>query len=177
MNTALTVRIMMNTQHWERRVEEYESWKDNKYVFLEPVRALNWNSSAVDPRSYTYTPAQERWFEENSIVQKVINHLPNLEFPDMSAQFYFDDGTVVARPNIVTLINNGQTNFNGYNCEAGLKGMFIDWRGKIYLANCQLNGSIGTINEPEKIKWPAGPVVCTKNLCHCASDVVFNKWI
>jgi organic radical activating enzyme len=177
MNTAVTVRIMMNTQHWERSVEEYESWKDNEFVFLEPVRALNWNSSAVDPKSYTYTPEQEAWFENNRIPQKHVYHLPNHNFVDLEAKFYFDDGTVDPKPNIVTLINNGQTNFNGYQCEAGLKEMFIDWRGKIYLANCQIGGAIGTINEPEKVRWPTAPVLCNKNLCHCSSDVVINKWI
>jgi organic radical activating enzyme len=177
MNTAVTVRIMMNTQHWERSVEEYLSWKDNPYVFVEPVRALNWNSGSVNPSAYTYNAEQERWFESNRIEQKIIHHLPNLEFPDMSADIILDDGTVDSNPNVVTLINNGQTNFNGYSCEAGLRGMFIDWRGKIYLGNCQIGGAIGTINEPEKIRWPTGPVTCDKNLCHCASDVVLNKWI
>jgi hypothetical protein len=95
MNTATTVRIMMNTQHWERSVEEYFSWRDNPYVFVEPVRALNWNSSTVDPSSYTYSPEQEQWFEQNAIIQKEINHLPNHVFPDLSAAFYFDDGTDV----------------------------------------------------------------------------------
>jgi organic radical activating enzyme len=177
MNTATTVRIMMNPNHWERSVEEYFSWRDNPYVFVEPVRTLNWNSSAVDPSSYTYSPEQEQWFEDNRITQKVIRHLPNHNFVDLTAKFYFDDDTHVDAPNVVTLINNGQTNFNGYSCEAGLKAMFIDWRGKIYLSNCQIGGAIGTINEPEKVKWPTGPVICNKNLCHCASDVVINKWV
>jgi hypothetical protein len=168
---------MMNPRHWDRSVEEYFSWRDNPYVFVEPVRALNWNSSAVDPSAYTYSSEQEQWFEDNRINQKVIRHLPNHNFVDLTAKFYFDDGTHVDSPNVVTLINNGQTNFNGYSCEAGLKGMFIDWRGKVYLSNCQIGGAIGTINEPEKIKWPTGPVLCNKNLCHCASDVVLNKWI
>jgi hypothetical protein len=177
MKTAVTVRIMMNTQHWDRSVEEYEFWKDNKFVFVEPVRALNWGSNSVDPKAYTYNQEQELWFENNRIQQKHIYHLPNLEFPDLNAKFYFDDDTIDPKPNIVTLINNGQTNFNGYQCEAGLKGMFIDWRGFVYLANCQIDGKIGKINEPENVRWPTAPVLCTKNLCHCASDVVFNKWI
>jgi hypothetical protein len=89
-----------------------------------------------------------------------------------------DDGTVeTLNPNVVGYINSGMTNFNGYKCEVGLKEMFIDWRGKVYLGNCLINGAIGSINDPENIKWPTGPTVCNKNLCHCASDVVINKWI
>jgi MoaA/NifB/PqqE/SkfB family radical SAM enzyme len=177
MNTSVTIRIMMNTQHWERSVEEYLFWKDNPYVLVEPVKALNWNSSSVDPKAYTYTPEQERWFESNIVVGKFKSHLKARKFLDLGATFHFDDGTEVKDPNVVTLINNGQTNFYGYKCEVGLKEMFIDWRGLVYLSNCQIGGVIGNINEPDDIQWPSGPVICNKNICHCTSDVVINKWI
>ena len=177
MNTPTTVRVMMNTKLWDQSIAEYESWKDNKYVFVEPVRILNWNSGTVDPSAYTYSEKQNLWFEQNPVKQKIIHHLNDHIWPDVSADIHFEDGTVDTLPNIVSLINNGQTNFNGYQCEIGLKELFIDWRGKIYLGNCLINGSIGTINDPENIRWPTGPVLCNKNICHCSSDVVINKWI
>lgn len=177
MNTAVTVRIMMHPKHFERAIEEYNKFKDNQYVYCEPVRILDWNSSAVDPSNYTYTEEQLRWFEDNHPPHRYLHHLPDIKFPDLGAQFFFDDDTMDPKPNTVTLINSGMTNFSGYKCEVGLKSLFIDWRGKIYLANCQIGGAIGNINDPDKIKWPEGPVLCNKNLCHCASDVVINKWI
>lgn len=177
MNTAVTVRIMMHPKHFERAIEEYNKFKDNKYIYCEPVRVLNWNSAAVDPSNYTYTDEQLSWFEQNVPTPKFLHHLNHIKFPDLGAEFFFDDGSYDPKPNTVTLINSGMTNFNGYQCEAGLKGLFIDWRGKIYLANCQVNGAIGNINDPQNVKWPIGPVQCNKNICHCASDVVINKWI
>jgi len=176
-NTAVTVRIMIHPQDFERGVAEYEKFKDNPMIYTEPVRILNWNSSAVDPSNYTYTDEQIRWFETTVPKKKYLTHLSHLEFPDMSAKIIFDDDTFDDNPNVVSLINAGQTNFNGYMCEVGLKGLFIDWRGKIYMGNCQINGALGNINDPENIKWPTQAIMCNKNICHCASDVVLNKWL
>ena len=177
VNTAVTVRIMIHPSDFERGIEEYNKFKDIDLIYCEPVRILNWNSSAVDPSNYTYSAEQLSWFEQNIPKHKYLHHRPHLEWPDMTADVILDDGTVDKNPNIVGYINSGMTNFNGYQCEAGLKGLFIDWRGKIYLGNCQIGGAIGTIDDPERVKWPTGPVLCNKNLCHCSSDVVLNKWI
>ena len=178
-NCAVTVRIMMNTSHWERSVAEYNRWVNNPLVLVEPVRILNWNFGAQNPATYTYNEEQLEWFKNTVPPSRYLKHLDHLNIvhPDVaSADFYFEDNTVESFPNIVSLINNGQTNFNGYKCDAGIKALFIDWRGKIYLANCLIDGFIGSINEPDAIKWPTGPITCNKNICHCASDVIISKW-
>jgi hypothetical protein len=79
--------------------------------------------------------------------------------------------------NPVQFINAGMTNFNGYVCEIGLKSLFVHYNGKIALGNCSVGGYIGEIENFEDIKWPTKPVICTKNVCHCSTDVNISKWI
>ena len=50
----------------------------------------------------------------------------------------------------MTYINSGQTNFKGYVCEVGLKSLFIDHSGEIFLGNCCIGGVQGHMDEPDE---------------------------
>ena len=179
-HTRVTVRIMMHPLHWERSVEELYLWEKNPYVLAEPVKILDWGATNTDPRSWTYNKSHREFFDNYKVNVDATKHHNTLDVktPEMSADFYFDDGTLESDyRDVVQFINRGQTNFYGYKCEAGLRGMQVNPRGMIYLANCLSGGYIGSINKPEKIKWPTGPITCDKNICNCASDVLVTKWL
>ena len=86
-----------------------------------------------------------------------------------------DDGTTFNNSYAVTAINNGQTNFLGYECELGLRSLFISSQGEIKRGNCGVGGIIGNINQPDLIQWPSEPVICPYTVCGCTSDVNINK--
>jgi len=181
-NTRVTVRIMMHPKHWERSLEELYWWEENPWVLTEPVRILDWGAANTDPDSWKYTDEQLEIFNTykntHNQAAKDYHSSMDIKIPDMCADFYFDDGSSdIDHRNVVPFINQGQTNFYGYKCEAGLRGMQVNPRGMIYLANCLSGGYIGSINKPEKIKWPTGPITCDKNICNCASDVLVTKWL
>jgi organic radical activating enzyme len=179
MKTPVTVRVMMHPLHWERSLEELKTWEENLYVRAECVRILDWGAQDTDSKSWTYTDEQNDFFNSYVINKNYYPHSVsfNMKFSKLwSSEFYFDDETSVRAVDTVTFINKGQTNFYGYRCAAGLKAMYINFSGMIYLANCQSGGSIGNILDPDNIRWPTTPITCDKNICNCISDVLIAKW-
>jgi organic radical activating enzyme len=176
MNTLTTVRIMMHPEYWDHCVEVHDSFKDNEFVFVEPVRILNW-WGMNNIHLTQYTDEQLEWFYNNSRDNKLLTHmLPSKPVARINSTIHFDDGTIDEQPNTVEYINSGMTNFFGYTCEIGLKELKVNWMGDVTLGNCDDN-VIGYIGDPDNIKWPKSSVVCDKTICQCTSSVNINKWI
>jgi organic radical activating enzyme len=181
LNTYVTVRVMMLPSKWDHCMEVFNSLKDIDTILVEPVRVLDWTQK--DRTSFVYTKEQSDWFEtEEALIphqKKLLHLLEKGESVELQSMFQFEDASVLAdqEVNPVQFINSGMTNFKGYVCEIGLKSLFVHIDGKITLGNCGVGGSIGQIEDFENIKWPTKPVICTKNVCHCATDVNINKWV
>jgi len=180
-NTFVTIRIMMLPSHWDHCVEVFNSLKDIDTCLVEAVRILDWGGK--NREAHLYTKEQLEWFEDEETLkphQKIIAHLIERREPiELQSHFQFDDCSIVSGMNVnpVQFINAGMTNFKGYVCEIGLKSLFVHYDGKISLGNCDVGGSIGDIENFKDIKWPTKPVICTKNICHCSTDVNISKWI
>jgi organic radical activating enzyme len=178
-NTYTTVRIMMLPSQWEHCIEIFNQLKDIDTILIEPVRILDWGGNK---ESHTYTENQLDWFkskEASDPHRKMLYHLISKKSVEMYSHFQFDDKSISTskESNAVQFINSGMTNFKGYVCEIGLKSLFVHHTGQIDLGNCAVGGSIGNIDDPDNIQWPVKRVICTKNICHCATDVNVNKWI
>jgi MoaA/NifB/PqqE/SkfB family radical SAM enzyme len=177
-NTVVTTRVMMHPKHWDHCVETFEKLLEIDTISVEIVRIIDWGGES-DASASVYTDEQLDWFVKNNERGSPGTKTP--KFGDrlgnrLQARFYFNNGTSSKSHRIVSLINDGLTNFYGYECEIGLKSLFIDPDGFVLLGNCGLHGPIGNINDPENIKWPTRSVICTKTLCHCTTDVAINKW-
>ncbi|CAB4126015.1 Radical_SAM domain containing protein [uncultured Caudovirales phage] len=175
-NTFTTVRVMMHSKNWDQCLDIYTQAMAKNTVFVEPVRMVNWGGDS-STTAFDYTPEQLDWFDNNRGNHHTLNLPQFADRPvlELWADFYFNDGSIDSHGNATDYTNKGMTNFHGYTCEAGLKGLFINWLGDVYLANCGINGAIGNIDDPDNIKWPTGPVICNKTLCHCSSDININK--
>lgn len=180
LNTFVTVRVMMLPSKWDHCMEVFNSLKDIDTCYVEPVRILDWGGK--NRGAHVYTEEQLDWFKTEEAIkpsQKIMLHLFELRKPvDLGSSFHLDDGSIVAHKdaNPVQFINHGMTNFKDYMCEIGLKSLFVHYDGKIQMGNCQVGGFIGEIEDIDNIRWPTDPVVCTKSLCHCATDVGISKW-
>jgi len=172
--TPTTVRIMMLPDRWDHCIEMFDKCYAYNDISVEAVRILNW--WGVNKQAHVYSDEQLKWFDIPRR-QFVDYKAPNIVHPKISADAYLNTGEFLEKPNAVDLINQGLTNFKDYNCEIGLKSLFVYWDGNIRRGNCSVGGFIGNINSPDHIQWPVNPVTCTTNLCHCATDVYINKWI
>ena len=87
----------------------------------------------------------------------------------------FDDGLEekFLHSAVNELLNNKKTDFYGWECDIGLESLFVQYNGKVQRGNCAEGGFIGNINTG--VEWPSVPIVCSKNVCHCSTDIVISK--
>lgn len=173
----VTARVVMLSSKWQECLNMFNILSDIPNIGTESIRLVYYDGT--DPTAQNYTEEQLEWFlthTRNHLI-KSFEHVAHVPAPKITADFYFDDGSVIKKGSASDLMNMGLTNFDGYTCEIGLKSLYVDFEGLIYLGNCQEGGIIGNINDPENIQWPTQPIICRRNLCHCTSDISINKWI
>ncbi len=182
-NTSTTVRVMMHPDFWEESVEAFDTYNNIDGIHCQAIRIIDWMNDPNGTHS-RYTPEQDLWFnsgfdktsenlKRNFKKQNKI-HYTHKKINNQST-FYFEDGSTVTTSVPDNFINNGLTNFKGYECEIGLREIFIDWRGQIRPGNCSVGQVIGNVNYPELINWPTRPYTCNIDICHCVTDVLVNK--
>lgn len=173
--TNVTVRIMMLPNRWDECLYIYKKVSKIKNINYEPVRILDWSNT--DKKYYTYTEQQNKWFNKNTYLKSNKININNNFINDVD--FYFDNGQVINSKDIDAnyLINAKLTNFYGYECDIGLRSLFIYNSGEIFLGNCGVGSSIGNLNDVDNIKWPTKSIVCDTDVCHCTTDVYINKRI
>jgi len=64
--------------------------------------------------------------------------------------------------------------FKGWQCNAGLESLMINWDGEVRRATCRVGGSLGNIYEGSFVV-PSEPVICTRDWCTCAADIPLTK--
>jgi hypothetical protein len=64
-------------------------------------------------------------------------------------------------------------NFFGWECSIGLESLFVFYDGRVQRANCEVGGHLGNI--VTGFDWPTEKIICNKNICHCAADVIITK--
>jgi MoaA/NifB/PqqE/SkfB family radical SAM enzyme len=79
--------------------------------------------------------------------------------------------------------------FQGWECDAGLESLYIDYDGSVWVANCagsranpnaahphfkQKFGYVGSILE-DQYQWPKSAVICPFSHCGCGADIPVTK--
>jgi MoaA/NifB/PqqE/SkfB family radical SAM enzyme len=82
-----------------------------------------------------------------------------------------DDVQIIHANDIIKLHLN---KYNGWQCNAGIESLMINWDGDVHRATCRVGGSLGNIYEGT-FTQPIGPVTCTRNFCTCAADIPLTK--
>jgi len=171
--TPVTVRLMMDSNHWSQALDTYYQLCELEKTRVEPVRILDWENGA---NPHNYTQEQNQWLEQNSQTHEPAGHQPLTREPkDFSVTFINRDGTQQSPGNANALISQNETNFQGWSCSLGLESLFIHHTGRIRKANCNQGSAIGTIDDPYTIDWPVEPEQCNQTLCHCVTDIMMTK--
>ena len=177
-STGVTVRVMMHPDHWDKCMAFYNRLKDSDLqISLEIVRILD-NFGIGDPFCViNYTAEQDKLLNETPIIQQWPT-LPStyrnlrrtseiVEVSNTKEELSYD---------LVSGMTNSQnTNFEGWTCDVGLESLFVHYDGRVLRGNCAVGGNIGNINTG--VNWPTTSIICNKNECHCAADILLSKEI
>lgn len=93
--------------------------------------------------------------EDNRIIR---HYNENGQFLDLSV-----DQTIALRKN----------SWKGWLCAASQESLYIDYDGFIYVANCRVDGPVGSIYDGFALpdKW----IQCPKDYCGCGADIMIPK--
>jgi hypothetical protein len=64
--------------------------------------------------------------------------------------------------------------FKGWQCNAGLESLMINWDGDVHRATCRVGGSLGNIYNGT-FNIPSESIICTRDWCTCAADIPITK--
>ncbi len=174
-NCHCSLRIMMDPKHWDHAVEMFNNTKNHElmqYFNMEAVRILDWQQE--DRETLNYTNEQLEWFKWDTRVDTMTIKPTVKESAKIGSNFILENGTIDANGDAVDYINEGLSDFFGWECDIGLESFFIFADGGIKRGNC-LGFYVGNINELDKINWPKESIKCPWHICHCATDVLISK--
>lgn len=177
--TLVTVRIMMDSRHWDKSVEMYRRCCEMDEISVEPVRILP-EMARAENIGEKYTEEQEKIllslpFKDMDYDPRSEN--PNFKFTRLNATLYYDDGSVDRNGTISSnrLITEGKNKFTGWRCAAGLESLFISQSGHVKIANCLQGGFKFHINDHKEYELPKQWVTCNQPLCFCGTDFLISK--
>jgi len=188
-NARVNIGLLMDPEHWERVLEAVDYFKSyNIDVAYKGVMAkVNSENSKnkgdslfIGKHSSLYTEDQLLYIKEN-LYQKfdkgIEGYNPNSVFH--TTKVYYDDGRVdnFKQQNITSKKDNY---FKGFICEAGKSNLSIKWNGDIEGAHCggYHSGKFGNLltDTGLRIKLRTQPVLCSKEICSCSSDMRITKY-
>lgn len=184
--TIVTLRIMMDPLYWNESIEFIERVRQETWVYVEPVMIENQYGGYIEKLSdIQYTEDQLEWFKNFKFIR--INKEPsdhNYNKNEIFKKFKgevlleYDNGEVEFTSEFQKLINNGQTKFFKYKCNAGKDSLYIAPEGEIKKANCHVGGVWGKRQEWQTIKWDkvTTPVICSQLECSCGADIPITKY-
>jgi MoaA/NifB/PqqE/SkfB family radical SAM enzyme len=72
------------------------------------------------------------------------------------------------------IIKKHNNRFKGWQCNAGLESLMINWDGEVHRATCRVGGSLGNIYTGT-FSVPTESIICTRDFCTCAADIPLTK--
>jgi hypothetical protein len=158
----ITVRLMMDPDRWEQCMMVYETLLEgHPTVSIEPVRIVDWGAATV-----SYDPLQNQWLDQ----QTTVNRSP----PNMDTAYADTETQQHQALPVADLERSGYNKFTGWQCNIGLDSLFIQFDGSIRRGNCEQDGYIGWIQDPD-FQLPTTATTCRVYVCHCATDVKTPK--
>lgn len=74
-----------------------------------------------------------------------------------------------------SLVSESANAYQGWTCHAGLEQIIVDAWGRVARGHCRQGGSLGSLGNT--IRWPSEPVVCRKDRCANAFDILATKTV
>jgi organic radical activating enzyme len=170
-NTRCTVSIMMDSRYMEDCMSMYMALSNYKQLSIQPVKIIDWGVQNTVGRDYDHD--QINFINNLTRVRATEINKPAIEGYTGSTAFYDDNTT--SKLDAQQLINENNTNFFGWECDIGLRSLYVRFDGIIRSGNCITSPIIGKIQDTDNILWPIQSIICKQNFCICTTDVYISK--
>lgn len=145
------------------------------HEYMDEVRAaailLEGHSIPYVCRRIRWTEADDReWFDDMRYKEKDLEWILS-KTATVKANCVVDDEFKLHANDI---IKHKWNQFEGWECNAGLESLMINWDGEVHRATCRVGGSLGNIYN-NSFEMPKEPVVCTRKWCTCTADIPLTK--
>lgn len=176
----VTLRIMMHPRNWNRCVRLYEKALLASEPFtIEVVRILPDFGMGFNYFDASYSTEQLEFLKNTPIIfgDPKLNQSSNYRKNQTTSDIFYSDGDneFFSLSIQSDLEKSKSNNFHGWKCSIGLESLFVHYDGGVQRANCEVGGIIGNI--VTGFRWPTESIICNKNVCHCAADIVISKEI
>lgn len=195
-NKKVTVKILMDTKHWDRGLEVLEYMKQNsKHKWFIMVAEVI-EPEVLELSVIKIVDANDIQLnqDQKSFLKKSLKRMPGILWMWKNRKLVFDgqmrlyesvaylDNGKKIKAKTQTYINNNWNSFEGWSCDIGLDDLYIHWDGEIKGA-CQqtiygLDYSFNILDENfiEKFNPELKPSICTKKNCFCAPETHVSKF-
>ena len=178
--TGCSIRVMMDSDRWDRCVRFWEKLKNKGTVSFEAVRIYEEQANAENVGA-NYTPEMEEWLKNNSAVIQSLPYMyavkdERFRPADINSTVYRRDGSVEGRADLNKIVMNQENDFRGWACNIGLESLFIHFNGYVKKGNCFQGGDLFHLNDHEFYNLPDNAEICTQKRCLCTTDVNITKF-
>ena len=168
------VNVMM---HYDPKI-----WPSCVHVAEEAIKIPN-ISLALQPliidfgeTLYEYTSEQTELIDNQwTKFGKKIQHTKSWKMYRGSMDMWDDVNKLSQNSSAHRFINDKTNNWEGWLCWSGLEQIVVDFDGSVMIGWCRVGGALGNMKQPERIRWPVKPTMCTKSMCHCNFDIMSKK--
>lgn len=175
--TRCGIRVMMDSDHWDRCVNFVGKLKAADCANFEIVRLLA-DQAGTSNIGEMYTEEMEKWMTHYpNVYHATTQPLDKPQPLDQLVEVHKTDGKIISDGevdlnNIVLTENN---RFTGWACNIGLESLFIHYNGYVKKGNCLEGGQLFHLNEHENYELPNSGEICTRKSCMCTTDVKISK--
>ena len=154
-NKDFIVNVMAHHDHMEK-VKSACTLFDGHYVKYA-IRRIRWTEKHDWFDDMKYNEKDLQWILDNDATVE-----PNCVIDDNDLMHAND------------IIKKHLNQFEGWECNAGIESLMINWDGEVHRATCRVGGSLGNIYEGT-FEQPEQSIVCTRKFCTCAADIPLTK--
>lgn len=170
--TNIGVFTLMYPPLWHKSIDAYNRFEKIENITLSASRVFKRDTNDFSD-SYTYSPEQLKWLEENSHVRYSSTHFPPIN-DNTFGQTFIDINGFSEPLNEVEYVNNRKNSFVGWECNMGLDHININPFGFISQSACSQAKTISTLKDFTIL--PTNSEKCQTEWCMCTADVMIPKW-
>jgi hypothetical protein len=164
----------MDPRNWNRCVELVETLKTSRYKWMIAVKEILIDNQKI------YNNDQKKYLLSVKRKPNFFYHLLNNKLDNKKFTVTHSNGRI-EKIEYNTILVNEWNHFKGWECNLGVDSIFIDYIGRVsgtcgeYLYGKDFYYNMHDLDFANKFNPEIKSVICSKDGCFCAPEVVLKK--